>query len=143
MTTEEDPRPVTEKEPVARRSRSFLLSVLCLFSFAAFGLLSLLFLAGLFNAGWITEVMNQYLPEKGQSRGQTLLFFLAGSGLHGAALAGSILIWRLRRAGYYLLGLSCLLIAAYQLFNPATAVSSTALYIAALFLFGLFYHRLH
>jgi len=143
MTTEEHPRPVTEKEPVARNRRPLLLSALCLFFFVFYGLLSLLFLAGLFNSGWITDVMNQYLPEKNYGRGQTMLFFLAGSALHITALSGSVLIWRLSRIGYYLLGTSCLLIAAYQLLNPATALSSTAIYIAALVLFGLFYHRLN
>ena len=125
------------------RSRPVILSVLCLFSFIYFGLLSLLFLAGLFKAGWIAGVMNQYLSTGAYTKTQTLLIFAAGFSLHGLAFAGIILILRLRIIGYYFLGLSSLVLATYQLTNPSTSITPTAFYIILILLFGIFYKRLH
>jgi hypothetical protein len=125
------------------KGRPFILTILCLIAFVYFFLLSALFFAGLLYSGWVTAVMNQYLPTDGYTQTQMMLIFGSGFLLHGFGIAGIVLIWRLRTIGYYFLGISCLIIAGYQLSNPDTAVSSTAIYIVFIFLFGLFYKRLH
>jgi hypothetical protein len=140
---EEEVKPDEPKETLVKRTRPLFLTVLCLFSFVYFGLLSLLYLAGLFNSGWITSVTNQYLPTGNISNAQTLFIFMAGFSLHCLSFTGILLIWNLRKTGYYFLGLSCLVIAAFQLFNPLTAITSIAIYIILVFLFGIFYKRLH
>jgi hypothetical protein len=143
MTVKEDHTPDRAPESVPVRTRPLVLTLLCLISFVYFGLLSLLFMAGLFNSAWITSVTNQYLSPADLTKVQTLFFFGAGFILHGFGFTGVLLIWNLRRKGYYFLGISCLLIATYQLLNPLTAISSTATYIILLLLFGLFFKRFH
>ncbi|MCX6266251.1 MAG: hypothetical protein NTW16_02690 [Bacteroidetes bacterium] len=123
--------------------RPFLLTVLCLISLVYFLLLTIFFTAGLFNAGWITSVMNQYVSGGNLTKTQTVLVFGSGFFLHGLAFAGVILIWNLRKIGYYFLGISCLIAASYQLINPLTAVTPTAIYIGLILVFGFFYRRLH
>ncbi len=124
-------------------SRPVILTMLCLGSWVCFGLLTLLFLAGVFNAGSISNVTNQYLPAAGYTKAQTMLLSGAAFALHGLAFTGIIYIWNLRKRGFYLLGLSCLVISSYQLVNPAAAIGSTAVYIIVLLLFGLFYPKMH
>ena len=140
---DEEIRPAEIKEVVPQRPRPLILTLLCLFTLVYFALLTLLFLAGLFNTGRIAVVMNQYMPAEGFTKVQSLFVFLAGFTLHGLAFTGVVLIWNLRKTGYYLLGLSCLIIAAVQLLNPTAAITSTAVYIIILFLFGLFFRRMH
>ena len=125
------------------RPRPFILTIICLVSFVYFSLISLLFLIGLFNAGWITSVTNQYMVKGNYTKAQVLLVFGAGFLLHAFAFTGIMLIWNLRKAGYYFLGLSCLIIAAYQLLNPMVAITSTAIYVFIILIFGVFYNRMH
>jgi len=128
---------------VNRGSRPLLLSVLCLFSFVFFGLVSILYLIGLFNAGWITRVTNQYISAGELTTLQTVFIFSAGFILHSLALTGVWLVWKLRRYGYLFLGPSCLVITVFQLFNPQVSFTSTAIYIILVMLFGIFYRYLH
>jgi hypothetical protein len=125
------------------KPRPLLLSLLCVCCFVYFFVLTILFILGIFNTGWITHVMNQYLSTDGQTNLQTGLILGSGFVLHGVAFAGIWLIWKLRKTGYYFLGVSCLIICAIQLLLPSTAITSTAVYIVITFLFGLFYNRLH
>jgi hypothetical protein len=128
-------------EPV--RPRPVPLTALCLISFVYFAILSLFCLAGLFYSGWITRVTLQYLPMEEYTKTHTLLVSGAGFFLHGLAFTGVLLIWKLRKTGYYMLGLSCLIIAAIQLLIPSTAITSTAIYVIFLLLFGIFFRRMH
>jgi hypothetical protein len=140
---DEETNVIEPKEIEQVMRRPLLLSVLCLISFVYFALLSLICLAGLLYSGWITRVTMQYLPTEEFTKAQILLFFGAGFALHGLAFAGGFLIWKLRKTGFYMLGISCLIIAAIQLLIPFTAIASTALYVIFLFLFGFFYRRMH
>ncbi len=124
------------------RQRPMLLTMLCLFSLVYFGLMALLFLAGLFWAGTVTNVMNQYMTTAKYTKMQTDLMFGAGFSMHGLAFTGIIMVWKLRKTGYYLLGIACLIIASYQLLLPSAATASTAVYIFFIFAFGLFFKRL-
>ena len=125
------------------KPRPFILSLLCTGGMVYFFLMSVLTGAGLFFSGDIARIMNQYLPESGITGTESLLFFGLAFGLHATSLAGLFLVWKLRRRGYFLLGLSCLAITVFQLFNPGAAVGPTALYIAFILVIGLFYPRMH
>lgn len=141
MTEENKPdEPVKTTEA---RTRPFVLTLLCLFSFIYFGIFLLLFLAGLVKARSITRIMDQYLSTELPALPPAAWIFGVGFTLHALAFAGVILVWKLRKTGYYFLGLACLIIAALQLINPMAAVASTAIYIVFLLLFGLFFRRLH
>lgn len=136
---DEETKPKESSETETFRTRSMLLTMLCLGSFVYFGIISLIFLAALFNTGRIAVVMNQYIPPGADSKSQVLFATITGFALHGLAFYGILRIWKLRKTGYYLLGVSCLVMASYQLLNPAAAVASAAIYIIFIILFGIFY----
>lgn len=124
-------------------NRPVFLTILCLSTFVFFAIVSVLSLAGIFYSDWITGVTNKYLPEDKYSNAEFRILFISGFLLHAMALSGTILIWRLKRIGYYFTAISCLIIACYQLFNTTTAITSTATYVILIFLFGIFYKQLN
>jgi hypothetical protein len=123
-------------------SRPFLLTLLCLFSFIFFGLISLLFLFALIFSGSITDMILRYAPENSASRFTVLVYITGGLLLHGLSLTGILFIWKMRRRGYLLFGVASLIIAAYQLFATQISPLTTAFYIALIILFGLFLKKL-
>jgi hypothetical protein len=125
------------------KSRPVFLTILCLFSYIFFSVLTILFCLGIFWSEWVTRVINQYSHPEIYTKTQILILFFAGFLLHLLAFIGSVLIWNLRKTGYYLLGLSCLIVATLQSFQPQIAVTTTAVYILLLLLFGIFFRRLH
>ncbi|MCX6247772.1 MAG: hypothetical protein NTW10_08575 [Bacteroidetes bacterium] len=125
------------------KPRPVLLTALCLFSFVYFGLLALLFLPGIFYSGAITGVIDKYLPTGLYSNTEIRMVFAAGFLLHALGLAGSIVMWNLRKTGYYLLAGACIIVASMQTFRPDISVTSTAVYIIFILLFGVFFKRLH
>lgn len=139
----EEIKPVEVKKTGTRKTRPVILTVVCLFFMVFFTLLSALFASALAGAEWITKVTNQYVQFDTWSIGEIRWLFAAGFALHLAGLAGCVLIWFMKKAGYYLLGSSSLLITAIQLFRPEFTVTFTALYIFIIIFFGLFFKRLH
>jgi hypothetical protein len=132
--------PGNTQEKTAKRS--FLLTVLCLFSFVFFGLITVLFLFALLYSGSITDMVLRYAPENSPSRVTVLFYILGGFLLHGLSLAGIIMIWRMRRLGYILFGASAMMIAAYQLYATQISPLTTAFYIALIFSFGFYLKKL-
>ncbi len=132
-----------EVKPQPLLPRPPFLSVICIFSFVYFLLLFILFLIALFVSGWIAEVTLSYLPEEELTKSQVIFLLFSASILHGTAFIGILGIWKLKRWGYFLLGIPCLIIASYQLFQPQIAITSTGIYIFLIVLFGLFFRKLH
>ena len=130
-------------ERIPHKKRPVLLSVLCLFSFTYFTFLSLLFFISVLYSGNLNTVRNQYLPGIIYTQHQVLFYFAAGFLLHFTALAGSVFLWFCRKTGFYLLAPSCILLAAFQIFQPQTSMGTTGVYISLALLFALFYKRLH
>lgn len=122
--------------------RPFLLTVLCLFSFVFFGLISVFFLFALLYSGSITNIVLRYAPENSPSRITVLFYILGGFLLHGLSLAGNILIWKMRRLGYILFGISSLTIAGYQLLATQISPLTTAFYVGLILAFGFFLKKL-
>ena len=135
--------PTSEDPKGTIPSRPLLLTVLCLFAFVLFGIITMLFLVSVFWSGRITEVINQYASGDKYSHSQLVLFTLAGFILHAISFTGIIMIWNLKKTGYYLFSLPVLLISVYQLFNNRIPISSLAIYIGLVVLFGLFFRKLH
>ena len=123
--------------------RPFFLSLICVFSFVFYGLLSFFFLAALFFSGWISEVRNKYLPEGTGSKQVIILIIAAGFLLHMISFIGSIKIWQLRKSGYIMLSISTLIIALFQLFSDRIPVITAGVYIIYIILFGFYYRRFH
>lgn len=125
------------------KTRPVFLSVLCIFSIVYFSLLTILFLVGIFYSGTITKVIDQYAPEEIFTKMQIRMVFTGGFLLHILGLSGTVMLWNLRKTGYYLLSLSCLITALFQIFRPDIAVTSTVVYILMILLFGIFFKRLN
>ncbi len=138
----EEIRPVDIEEKKTAESKPVFLRVLCLFSFVYFGIVAIIFLASSIWSGRIAGVVNTYVPEDLFTPAQLLLVFAGGFLLNSIALAGSILMWKLRRSGYYLLAGTCLTLATFQLLIPRAALTTTGLYIALVVLFGMFFRKL-
>jgi hypothetical protein len=126
-----------------RQPRPVFLSVICIFAFVFYGLLSLLFLFALFSSGWISEVRNKYLPDGTESKQMIILVTASGFVLHLLSLIGSINIWYRRKSGYLILSVSTLIIALFQLFSDRISGFTTAVYICFIILFGIYYRRFH
>lgn len=133
----------SENQKGAGTLRPFLLTLICLFSFIFFGLISLLFLFALIFSGSITDMILKYAPENSPSRITVLIYILGGFLLHGLSFTGVFLIWKMKRLGYLLFGISSLILATYQLFATHISPLTTSFYIALIILFGLFIKKLH
>jgi len=131
------------EEETGKIPRPVFLTMLCVFAYIFYGLISLLFLAALFSSGWISEVRNKYLPEGTESKQMIILIIAAGFLLHLISFIGSIKIWYCRKSGYLMLSISSLIIALLQLLSEKISIFTTAVYICFILLFGIYYRRFH
>jgi hypothetical protein len=123
--------------------RPFFLSLVSVFAFVFFGLISLFFLAALFSSGWITEVRNKYLTERTESKQMIILIIAGGFLLHLVSFIGCIKIWHMRKSGFLMFSISTLILALFQLFSDRISVFTTGVYICFIILFGFYYRKLH
>lgn len=119
----------------------FLLSLLCVFSFVFFGLISILFLVSLFYSGSFIRILNEYIPEQPVTPARVILLALAGFLLHFTALTGAFMMLKMRKTGYLLFGIAALIISIYQLFQDKISFLTGFIYILLVILFGMFYKR--
>ncbi|MEI7663383.1 MAG: hypothetical protein WCK34_14340 [Bacteroidota bacterium] len=139
----EDAQGTASSETPQVKSRPVFLSIICMFSFIYFSLISALFFLTLFFSGTIVRVRHLYIPDDQNNPGTLLFLFLAGFLLHSAAFAGTVFIWHGKKAGYWLLVFPSLVAGLWQLFQPQTAIGTTAVYFILVLLFSLFFKRLH
>jgi hypothetical protein len=133
----------THRKRKNKQPRPVFLSVISIFAFVFYGVISLLFLFALFSSGWISEVRNKYLPDGTESKQMIILITAAGFLLHLTSLIGSINIWYRRKFGYLMLSISTLVIALFQLFSERISIFTTAVYLCFIVLFGIYYKRFH
>ncbi len=133
-------QPRVPGESIAQRP--YMLTILCLFSFVFFGLISFFFLLALFYSGSITDMVFRYAPEYSFKSYSVILYILGGLLLHALSMAGTILIWKMKRPGYLIFGTSSLVISIYQLFATKISPLTTAFYIALIIAFGIFFKKL-
>jgi len=133
--------PVSKKPTRTASKRPVLFTGLALFSSVYFSLMALLFLSAIFYSGPITSVLEKYALDEEFSKNQIVAIFAGGFVLHLLGLTGSILLWKLRKQGYYLLAVPCFIIALFQLFRPEISVASTFIYFLFIVLFGVFFKR--
>jgi hypothetical protein len=129
-------------DSVKGMKRPLVLSLLCLFSFVFFGLIAVLFLLSDIYSGRIAEVLNHYITGTALTTAGVAGITTGGFILHAACVAGCILMWRMKRGGYYIFGISALLISLYQLFRNHVPMGTTVVYILLIVLFGLFYRKM-
>lgn len=127
--------------PLPTKKRPFFFVVLCIFSLVYFFIFSFLFIAGFFFSGWVAEALNVYAPLHQYPQIQVQILLATLSFFFVLGFSGVIVMWNLRRYGYYLFGISCLLLASVQLLRPEMSLSGTIGFIVLLFLFGLYFRR--
>jgi hypothetical protein len=126
----------------AVRKRSVILTALCIFSFIYFGVTSLLLLVSLLYSGSFRDLINTYVTGDPVSFGGVFSVLLVMFLLTTAAFTGTLLMWRMRRLGYYLFGIPVLIISCYQLFQKDIPAFSTVILVVLLILFGIFFRKL-
>jgi len=122
--------------------RPVLLTALCLFGMVYFLLISVILVVASFYSGWISEVTNKYAPARLIRPNMMLLIFIAAALLHMVSFAGLVMIWKLKKTGYYLLSIPSFLIACYFLILPEVSPSTVIIYIVFIFAYGFYYRRL-
>jgi hypothetical protein len=128
-------------KPLPKPERPFALTLLCLFAGVYFFILAALFVAGFFYSGWVTQAINIYSPVIKNSQVSVSLALALLSLLFILGVAGIFLMFRMRRTGYYIFGISSFLLAAIQLFKPVLSFSGPIIFILFLILFGLYFRR--
>lgn len=118
------------------------MTLLCCFAFPFFGLISFLLLVSVFYSGFFTDLINTYIAGKPvKAAGVFSILFLLFL-LYATAFTGTILMYRMRRLGYYLFGLPMLAVCIYQLFQPDVPALSTGILISLLVFFGAFLKKM-
>ena len=127
--------------PLPTKKRPFFFMVLCIFSLVYFFAFSVLFIMGFFFSGWVAEAINLYAPLNQYPKNQVQLLLALFSVLFILGFSGIIVMLKLRRYGYYIFGISSLLLASFQLIRPEVSISGTIVFITLLILFGLYFKR--
>ena len=81
-------------------SKSFLLSLLSIVILTYSGVLELFTIALSIKYKWVTEVLNDYMPDESFSKTKVLILSLAGVIIFGITFWSAILIWKLKRTGF-------------------------------------------
>ena len=121
--------------------RPVLLTIICLFGWVYFFVLSSLFLLGLLRSGWVTEALNLYAPVSLYSKTTVTLILGINALLHILAFSGIIIMWNLRKYGYYIFGELCWSFPSPACIPPMLLFPATFIYIVLLVLFGLYFRR--
>jgi hypothetical protein len=118
--------------------RSLGLSVLLIFSFVYNGLLLIVLILGLFSTQVVQNILQQYYRQVYISSFTTFIFTLAGTLLFGVSFFGLILLWKMRRMGFYFYAAAqlILLISLVVLFRSYDYVN-IAIALLALIIIGL------
>jgi hypothetical protein len=135
MDPNETPKPL----PTGRRP--FFLTLLCIFAGIYYFLFAALFTAGFFFSGWVTNAINMYAPVVLYSKAGVTLTLAGLSLLFILSFTGIVVMFFMRRPGYWIFGVSSLLLSAVQLFRPTLSFSGPVMFILFLILFGLYFRR--
>ena len=89
-----------EKAPISINSKSFLLSVLSIVILTYSGTLELFTIVLVIKYKWVTQVLNDYLPNESFSETKVLILSLTGFVIFGITFWSAVLIWRLKQSGF-------------------------------------------
>lgn len=139
--TETAPATQVVNDKPGKAKRPLFLTGICLFSFVYSGIMSVLMITAIFYSGTLTRIVEQYAEEGSFSDSPLLIFSILGS-LFAGVLTGTVFIWRMKKTGYYILGVSIIGITIFQLLSPQVNVIATFTDIGLLIFFGFFFRLL-
>lgn len=96
------------------RKRPLFLSLLCISAFVYAGFFTILFLIGIINNAWLTQILNDYLIDNEVNKSSMFFVIFIGLLLHIAIFWGTIKIWQLKRSGIYTYIISLFILIAYH-----------------------------
>jgi hypothetical protein len=119
-----------------------LLKILCIFTFVgsglgliSYGIIGLIHNFFSSNLSLIPDEQNRELIEMLLSAGR--MFFFLNSILYGASLAGAILLWRMKKAGFHLYTASQLLLLILPLaYIKGFPMPGASIFLSILFIWG-------
>ncbi len=137
METENEQPESPENRKLA--SRSFLHSLITFIGIVFLSVLTLFYLAGVLGIKWLTQVSEQYKAySASQDEPYGMAMILAFS-LHLAGLAGMIVIRFNRKAGFFIVAGSFLIMIALILSGILIMIISPVYYLILIILAGLLY----
>lgn len=123
--------------------RPFFLSILCVAIFSYSTLFILLFLTGIVFNSWITNVLNDFLPEGKVQRNSIYMLSISGIALYGLSFYGAFLIWKLKRNGFFVFFISSfLMVFLPYLFHFGNIISAIVLLLLVLLIL-IYFRKLH
>lgn len=127
----------TEQKP-QEEGRPTFLTVLCILTFIGSGLSALVLLIGLVFTGAASSMLGS-IPGMGDIAGLGTGYFLIMLVLAAASLYGAIMMWKLKKMGFYLYSGANVLVLIVPLIMATSSFSYFGLFITALFiiLYGL------
>ncbi len=105
--TAPEPAPAAEETPAAsegdggEKKRPVFLTILCILTFVGSGLGILFGLLGIIGASFLGSLMDS-IPGMGAALGGTTAYVGVGVALAAASLYGAIMMWKLKKTGFYI-----------------------------------------
>ena len=107
--TAPEPAPAAEETPAAdaggddagEKKRPVFLTILCILTFVGSGLGVLFGLLGIIGASFMGSLMDS-IPGMGAAMGGTTAYIGVGVALAAASLYGAIMMWKLKKTGFYI-----------------------------------------
>lgn len=131
------------QELTPKAQRPFFLSILCVAIFTYSSLFILVFLIAIFFNSWIAGVLNDFLANGNVNHSYLIILSVVGIVLYSMSFYAALLIWKLRRKGFYIFLLSSFLIIAFPyLLHFGNVISAIVLLILNLLIL-IYYRKLH
>lgn len=126
-----------EHEIIKRRPLG--LSVLLLFSFVYNGLLLLAMIAALFSVNIVQSILQQYYKHIYISHTSALMFAVTGTLIFGVSFWGLILLWKLKRKGFYFyVSAQVVMLASLMFIFKSFDVVNIAIALLVIIIIGLY-----
>jgi hypothetical protein len=121
-----------------RKQRSLGLSIVLIFSFVYNGLLLVAMIFGLFSVDIIQDILKQYYNNLDIPDSKAFLITLSGTIIFGLSFFGLILLWLMRRKGFYFYAIAQIIMLASIVFIfKSFDLVNISIAIAVLIIIGL------
>ena len=130
-----------QPETITTANRPFMLSLLCitLMVYAA-TLVVIFFLLLIFN-NWVTQVVSDYFSRQSINRNEILIISSIGFVLHVGLFLSGILLWKLKKKGFYLMVVCFAILALLPFIFGFGSWLSIIIYGLMVVLVSLFYKK--
>jgi len=133
----EEQNPIEQKAPEKRRPLG--LSVLLIFSFVYNGLLLAVMIVGMFYSKIVQDILQQYYNTIQITDTATFLILLTGTVIFGISIFGLILLWLMRRRGFYFYAFAqAIFLASIIFISKSFDLVNISIALAVIIIIGLY-----